>query len=182
MSTPVLVGIGSNQNREACLQAALDALTGWFGELALSPVYESPAVGFDGSPFLNMVAAFNTAMPLAELWHRFKQLEADHGRVRGSARFAAQTLDIDILTYGDKVGVFCGVELPRPEIRVNAFVLKPLADVAGSRVHPQCGQSYQDLWQLHRAGPPLHRVNFSWRGRVISNAVGGAETSDQGIG
>ena len=178
----MLVGIGSNQNREACLQAALDALTGWFGELALSPVYESPAVGFDGSPFLNMVAAFNTAMPLAELSRRFKQLEAYHGRVRGSARFAAQTLDIDILTYGDKVGVFCGVELPRPEIRVNAFVLKPLADVAGSRVHPQCGQSYQDLWQLHRAGPPLHRVTFSWRGRVISSAVGGAEAGDQGIG
>jgi 2-amino-4-hydroxy-6-hydroxymethyldihydropteridine diphosphokinase len=176
------VGIGSNQNREVCLQAALDALTDWFGELALSPVYESQAVGFDGSPFLNMVAGFNTAMPLAELSRRFKQLEADHGRLRGSARFAAQTLDIDILTYGDQVGVFCGVELPRAEILVNAFVLKPLADVAGSRLHPQRGQSYQDLWQLHRAGPPLHRVNFSWRDRVISNAVGGAETSDQGIG
>ena len=182
MNTPVLVGIGSNQNREACLQAALDALADWFGELALSPVYESQAVGFDGSPFLNMVAGFNTAMPLAELSRRFKQLEADHGRLRGSARFAAQTLDIDILTYGDQVGVFCGVELPRAEILVNAFVLKPLADVAGSRLHPQRGQSYQDLWQLHRAGPPLHRVNFSWRDRVISNAVGGAETSDQGIG
>ena len=182
MNTPVLVGIGSNQNREVCLQAALDALTDWFGELALSPVYESQAVGFDGSPFLNMVAGFNTAMPLAELSRRFKQLEADHGRLRGSARLAAQTLDIDILTYGDQVGVFCGVELPRAEILVNAFVLKPLADVAGSRLHPQRGQSYQDLWQLHRAGPPLHRVNFSWRDRVISNAVGGAETSDQGIG
>jgi len=182
VNTPVLVGIGSNQNREACLQAALDALAYWFGELALSPVYESQAVGFDGSPFLNMVAGFNTAMPLAELSRRFKQLEADHGRLRGSARFAAQTLDIDILTYGDQVGVFCGVELPRAEILVNAFVLKPLADVAGSRLHPQRGQSYQDLWQLHRAGPPLHRVNFSWRDRVISNAVGGAETSDQGIG
>jgi 2-amino-4-hydroxy-6-hydroxymethyldihydropteridine diphosphokinase len=182
VNTPVLVGIGSNQNREVCLQAALDALTDWFGELALSPVYESQAVGFDGSPFLNMVAGFNTAMPLAELSRRFKQLEADHGRLRGSARFAAQTLDIDILTYGDQVGVFCGVELPRAEILVNAFVLKPLADVAGSRLHPQRGQSYQDLWQLHRAGPPLHRVNFSWRDRVISNAVGGAETSDQGIG
>jgi 2-amino-4-hydroxy-6-hydroxymethyldihydropteridine diphosphokinase len=181
VSIPVLVGIGSNQNREACLQAALDALTDLFGELALSPVYESPAVGFDGSPFLNMVAAFNTAMPLAELSRRFKQLEADHGRVRGSARFAAKTLDIDILTYGDKVGVFCGVELPRAEIRVNAFVLKPLADVAGSRVHPQCGQTYQDLWQLHRVGPPLRRVNFSWRGRVISSAVGGKEASDQGV-
>ncbi|PFG10010.1 MULTISPECIES: 2-amino-4-hydroxy-6-hydroxymethyldihydropteridine diphosphokinase [unclassified Marinobacter] len=182
MNTPVLVGIGSNQNREACLQVALDALADWFGELALSPVYESQAVGFDGSPFLNMVAGFNTAMPLAELSRRFKQLEANHGRLRGSARFAAQTLDIDILTYGDQVGVFCGVELPRAEILVNAFVLKPLADVAGSRLHPQRGQSYQDLWQLHRAGPPLHRVNFSWRDRVISNAVGGAETSDQGIG
>ena len=178
----MLVGIGSNQNREAGLRAALDALTGWFGELALSPVYESPAVGFDGSPFLNMVVGFDTNLPLAELSRRFKQLEAEHGRIRGSARFAAQTLDIDMLTYGERVGVFCGVELPRAEILVSAYVLKPLADVAGTRLHPQCGQSYQQLWCLHRAGPPLRRVHFSWCGRVISTVVGGAETGNQCIG
>lgn len=182
MSVSVLVGIGSNQNREVCVQAALDALADWFGELVLSPVYESPAVGFKGSPFLNMVAGFNTAITLVELSRRFKQLESDHGRIRGSARFAARTLDIDILTYGEQTGVFSGVELPRAEILVNAFVLKPLADVAGSRLHPQCGQSYHDLWQLHRAGPALQKVDFSWRGRIISSAVGGAEASDQGIG
>ncbi len=178
----MLVGIGSNLNREVGLRAALDGLAGWFGELALSPVYESPAVGFNGSPFLNMVVGFDTDLPLVELSRRFKKLEADHGRVRGSPRYAAQALDIDILTYGERVGVFCGVALPRAEILVNAHVLKPLADVAGPRLHPQYGQSYQQLWRMHRAGQPLQRVEFSWRGRLISTAVGSAETGNQSIG
>lgn len=182
MSTPVLVGIGSNLHREAGLRAALDALSGWFEELVLSPVYESPAVGFEGSPFLNMVVGFETCLPLTELSRRFKKLEADHGRLPGSPRYAPQALDIDLLTFGEKVGVFCGIELPRPEILINAHVLKPLADVAGARLHPECGHSYQQLWQLHRTGQPLQRVDFSWRGRVISTAVGRAKAGNQGIG
>ncbi|MEP2616097.1 2-amino-4-hydroxy-6-hydroxymethyldihydropteridine diphosphokinase, partial [Marinobacter alexandrii] len=51
----VYISIGSNVDRERYVTAALDALANWFGGLEISPVYESEAVGFNGSPFLNLV-------------------------------------------------------------------------------------------------------------------------------
>jgi len=168
----VYISIGSNVNREHYVTAALDALSVWFGELTISPVYDSEAVGFDGSPFLNLVVGVDTSLPVAELSRRFKQLEADNGRRRDVPKFSARTLDLDILTHGDAVGRVDGVELPRGEILKNAFVLRPLADIAPEDVHPVCGKSYGRLWREYSTGQKLWPVNFSWQGRQISNAAG----------
>ena len=56
----VFLGVGSNIERERGITAGLDALRGLFDELALSSVYDSDAVGFEGQPFLNLVAAVST--------------------------------------------------------------------------------------------------------------------------
>ena len=53
----VYLGVGSNIERERYIVAGLDALQGLFGELALSSVYDSAAIGFEGQPFLNLVVA-----------------------------------------------------------------------------------------------------------------------------
>jgi len=168
----VYISIGSNIERYRHVSAALDALAGWFGELAISPVYESESVGFDGSDFLNLVVGVDTTLPVAELSQRFKQLEAENGRRRDVPKFSARTLDLDILTYGDAVGRIEGVELPRGEILKNAFVLRPLADIAPEAVHPVCGKSYGQLWREYSTGQKLWPVDFSWQGRQISSAAG----------
>ncbi|MBW4935573.1 2-amino-4-hydroxy-6-hydroxymethyldihydropteridine diphosphokinase [Marinobacter sp. F4206] len=168
----VFISIGSNIDRERYVSAALDALKAWFGELEISPVYESEAVGFDGSPFLNLVVGVTTALSVGELSRCFKQLEADNGRRRDVPKFSARTLDLDILTYGDQIGQIDGVELPRGEILKNAFVLRPLADIAPEAVHPVCGRSYRDLWNDYNTGQKLWPVDFIWQGRRISQAAG----------
>ena len=56
----VFLGVGSNIERERYITAGLDALQGLFGELALSSVYDSAAIGFEGQPFLNLVAGVDT--------------------------------------------------------------------------------------------------------------------------
>lgn len=123
----VYISIGSNIDRERYITAALDALAGWFDEPLISSVYESESVGFDGSPFYNLVVGVDTDLSVADLSARFKQLEADNGRRRGVPKFSPRTLDLDILTYDHEVGRVDGVELPRGEILKNAFVLLPLA-------------------------------------------------------
>lgn len=168
----VYISVGTNIDREHHVSAALDALADWFGELVISPVYESEAVGFDGSAFFNLVVGVDTELSVGELSRRFKQLEADNGRRRNVPRFSARTLDLDILTYGTRTGVVDGVELPRGEILKNAFVLRPLADIAPDEQHPVCGERYQDLWQEYRSGQKLWPVDFKWQGRQISQAVG----------
>lgn len=166
----VYISIGSNIDRENHVRSALDALYQWFGDLALSSVYESEAVGFDGAPFFNLVVGVQTELSVGELSARFKQLEADNGRRRNVPKFSGRTLDLDILTYDKQVGQIDGVELPRGEILKNAFVLRPLAELAPDERHPSTGKSYAGLWQTYDRDQKLWPVDFFWQGRLISRA------------
>ncbi len=166
----VFLSLGSNIERQRHIVAALDALAAEFGELALSPVYESEAVGFVGDNFFNLVVAITTELAVDQLSVGLKAIEDANGRDRSGPKFSGRTLDIDILTYGDAVGVIDGVELPRDEILTNAFVLRPLADLAGAEKHPQLQQRYDELWRSYREAQQLWPVDFSWRGRQFSHA------------
>jgi 2-amino-4-hydroxy-6-hydroxymethyldihydropteridine diphosphokinase len=164
----VYLGVGSNIERERYITAGLDALQGLFCELALSSIYDSAAIGFDGQSFLNLVVQVETDLGVGELARQLRHIEVEHGRPAHATRFSSRQLDIDILTYDDKVGVFEGVELPRGEILENAFVLCPLAELAPGAVHPVIGENYLALWQsFDRAAQDLDKVDFVWRGRVI---------------
>ncbi|WP_116368298.1 2-amino-4-hydroxy-6-hydroxymethyldihydropteridine diphosphokinase [Parahaliea mediterranea] len=167
----VYLGLGSNIERERYLAAGLDALAALYGELCLSPVYDCEAIGFDGQPFLNMVVGIDTRASVAELARDLRRIETEHGRLPGATRYSPRQLDIDLLTYGDATGVVDGVRLPRPEILRNAFVLRPLADLAPAEPHPLDGRCYAALWEAFDQGSQqVRRAGFRWRGRVISTA------------
>ena len=166
--TRVYLGLGSNIERERYITAGLDALQGLFGELALSSVYDGAAIGFEGQPFLNLVVGVDTALGVGEMARRLRHIEVEHGRPADATRFSSRQLDIDILTYGADTGVIEGVELPRGEILENAFVLRPLAELAPDEVHPVVERSYRELWQDYdRTSQVLEKVDFQWRGREI---------------
>ncbi len=162
----VYLGIGSNIDPQLHVALALDALAARFGSLCLSPVYESEAVGFAGDNFLNLVVGLDTTLSLDDLSRWLKALEARHGRTPQTPRFSARTLDLDILLYDDLAGDFGGIRLPRPEILANAFVLRPLADVAGDLRHPETGRCYADHWRDYRNDQRLWPVSFSWRQKM----------------
>jgi len=92
------------------------------------------------------VVGFDTDWSIAQLMQRFHQIEAEHGRVREGPKFAARSLDIDLLLYGDLVVKQDKLDLPRPEILEYAFVLRPLAEVAGDVPHPVISKTYSELW------------------------------------
>ena len=167
----VYLGIGSNIERERYVVAGLDALAGLFGQLALSSVYDSASIGFTGQPFFNLVVGVDTQLSPGQLARQLRHIEMEHGRPANAPRFSARQLDIDILTHGQLSGTVEGVVLPRGEILENAFVLCPLAELAGAAVHPVAGRTYLELWQRYdRDSQPLQKVDFSWRGRWISRA------------
>ena len=143
----VYLGLGSNVNAEHNLKSALHALERQFGNVELSPVYRSKAVGFSGDDFLNACCRIETNMSPGQLKQWLAELENQHGRRRGLPKFADRTLDIDILLYDDLCGEFDGLVLPRDEILKYAHVLRPLADLAHDLKHPGNDKTYAEYWQ-----------------------------------
>jgi len=143
----VFVSIGSNIKAASNIRSALRVLQQHFGTLIQSPSYQSPAVGFKGEPFYNLVIGFSTEMALWDLYRHLRQVETDHGRQRSGAKFSSRPLDLDIVLYDALQLSDERLTLPSPEIETYAFVLKPLADCIPDQQHPLLKQNYQQLWQ-----------------------------------
>jgi len=142
----VYVSIGSNIDRETNIRGAVRMLRKHYGSLTLSRVYETPAEGFDGAAFYNLVAGFDIDEPVERVRQALVDIETAHGRKRGGARFGARTLDLDLLLYDDLVRHTDGVDIPRGEIVKYAFVLGPLAEIAPDLKHPETGERLRAMW------------------------------------
>ena len=133
--TAVFVDIGSNIERRKNIQSCVDQLRCDFPDIVFSKAYESEAFGFEGDPFINLSAGFNTDLSYPALKAYLKELENKHARKRNSKKFISRTLDVDILLFGDQV-LQPEHDVPRAEILKFPFVLFPLAEIAGEVIHP----------------------------------------------
>lgn len=163
-----VLGLGSNIAREHHLRRALAALETLAAPqtLSVSPVVESVPVGFDDARhFYNLVVAFDTFLAPQALEAECKTIERANGRPSGPAKLVARTLDIDLLLWGDAVGRFGDVDLPREDILRYAFVLHPLSLLLPDHRHPTDGRSFADLWAaFDAAAQPHERVAADWLG------------------
>ena len=158
----VYVSVGSNIERERHVRAALVALEQRFGSVAVSTIYESAAVGFDGAAFYNLVVAFDTDEEVHAVAAALDAIEDANGRRRNGPRFSSRTLDLDLLLYDDLVLDEPGLRLPRKEIPDYAFVLKPLLELAPDGVHPVSGRRYAELWaEFDVDSQPLRPVTLA---------------------
>ncbi len=142
----VYVSLGSNIERQLHIHYGLRQLTRAFTTIIVSSIYESPAQGFKGPAFYNMVVGFDTELTITELKSKLHHIELSCGRNAETQSFVSRTLDIDILLYGDLIEYCRDYEIPRSDIVKYDFVLCPLAEVAGQAYHPQLKLSYADLW------------------------------------
>ncbi|MDP2610456.1 MULTISPECIES: 2-amino-4-hydroxy-6-hydroxymethyldihydropteridine diphosphokinase [unclassified Oceanobacter] len=153
----VFLGIGSNQRPEENIVAGLVALEQQFCLEQVSPWYRSPAMGFDGPAFINLVVKISTDLSLQALGRVLKQLERDFGRAPDAVKFSSRTLDVDVLLYNDLVGEYEGHSLPRGDIRRCAFVLRPLLDIAPDLSCPSSHQRFDSFWPA-LALQPLEQI------------------------
>lgn len=151
----VYLSLGSNIEPEQRLTAAVRALRERFGAVILSPLYRTRAVGFEGDDFLNAAARIVTEMSPLDLNDWLHALEASEGRRRDVPRFSSRTLDVDMLLYDDLLLEGDGhLQLPRAELTQQAFVLKPMADIAPDLLHPTLGHTLIELWRAFPAPVP----------------------------
>ena len=140
------LGLGSNIDARDNISSGIDALRQAFGRVECSPVYQTPAFGFKGDEFINLVARVETDMGPLELKSFLTDLEDRHGRDRQSPKFSDRTLDIDTLLYDDLYLLSPALNIPHDEILEAVHVLKPLAELAPGLIHPVCRETMIELW------------------------------------
>ncbi len=158
----VFVGLGANLgDRGAQLAVAVTALDHEpdVTVVAVSPVYEGPAILPDDEPqppYLNAVIELRTTLEPAELLEVFHQIEHAAGRERHTL-WEPRPLDLDLLLYGNHVVWDDDLAVPHPRMGERRFVLQPLADLAPDLVVPGVGVSVRDLL-AHCADPSKLRA------------------------
>lgn len=148
MNRTAVIALGSNQgDRRAHLERAVAELSGWLGDLRVSPAIEtapappSPA----GDPlYLNAVAVGTTALGARELLNRLLAIERTGGRTRPHPG-APRTLDLDLILLGADIVQEPGLEVPHPRFRDRRFVLEPLVGLAPDLVDPVTGLTIREL-------------------------------------
>ena len=159
----VFISLGSNIDRNANTRAGIRALRAHYGDVRLSSVYESEAVGFEGDSFFNMVIALNTSEDVQQVAATLRHIEDEYGRDRSVPKFSSRTLDLDLLLYDDLIIHEDGLQIPRDEILKRAFVLWPLAEVAPDLKHPVAKKSYATLWmEFDKSKEKLRPIVFDY--------------------
>jgi 2-amino-4-hydroxy-6-hydroxymethyldihydropteridine diphosphokinase len=157
-----LIALGSNLgDRAAHLRTALAKLSRLPHTrlLARSAWDETPPIGGPGAqgPFLNGAVLASTSLEPRALLDELQRIESEVGRVR-SERWAARTLDLDLLLVDGLELHFDRLELPHPRMHYRHFVLRPAAEVAPWMVHPESGLTLAALLDHIDRGPLEARV------------------------
>ncbi|MFT4297432.1 MAG: 2-amino-4-hydroxy-6-hydroxymethyldihydropteridine diphosphokinase [Micropruina sp.] len=140
---PVVFSIGSNLgDRLGYLQGAVEALSAT-PELTIvdvSSVYETAPVGpvLDQPDFLNIVVLADSTMASLVLLERAQAIEESFRRTR-EVPGGARTLDVDLITVGDRVKDTPALTLPHPRAHQRAFVLVPWLEIDPAARLPRLG-------------------------------------------
>jgi 2-amino-4-hydroxy-6-hydroxymethyldihydropteridine diphosphokinase len=127
------VGLGANLGEAArTVEQAIAALAALPGcTLAgRSSLWRAAPVRAGGPDYVNAVAALDTVLAPHALLAALQAIEQAHGRERPYPN-APRTLDLDLLLHGDARLTTPVLTLPHPRLHERAFVLAPLAELAG---------------------------------------------------
>jgi len=98
-------------------------------------VVSSPYGGVEQDDFYNGVIELSTYYEPNNLLMFLQEIEKKYGRIR-EVHWGPRTLDLDIIMYDDLVISSEMLIVPHPDMLERDFVMKPLAEIAGYRLHP----------------------------------------------
>lgn len=150
------ISLGSNIEPETYLPRAVLALK-TLGELvAVSHVYQNPAVGpTPQDDYLNAAVLLSTDRSPFEIRDALRTIEARLDRVRTEDKYAPRTIDLDLCLLGAQSLKTSSFELPDPDILERAHLAIPLAELMPDFLHPELGAPLADIAKRLRPGAAL---------------------------
>lgn len=132
MMEKLYLALGSNLgDRERNITRALELLDIRFNghALAISPMMETKAIGFDGKDFINCVALYDCGSDPFDVLDICKSIERQMGRTdereydaEGRRVYHDRIIDIDILMYGDRKIDSDRLVLPHPQVETRPYI------------------------------------------------------------
>lgn len=156
-----LLSLGTNlgdrlQNLQFCIDAIHEEVA---TVVQVSPVYETPAWGFEAAPFYNCMIQVHTLKSATKILSKILKLEKKLGRTRSEkSGYQSRIIDIDIIAFNDELIETENLIVPHPRLEMRNFVLYPLKDIAGKWVHPKTKELISDLIQNSTDSSAIERV------------------------
>jgi len=137
MSEVAFIALGSNLgDRTAYLEMGRAAIGRLEGTTitARSDIEETEPFGESGQgPYLNQMVAIQTTLTPSELLAALKSIERAAGRIRSDVKWGPRTLDLDIVTFGDRNVNESGLTVPHPGLADRDFWQREIAQIQGAR-------------------------------------------------
>lgn len=151
-----LVAIGANLgDARSNVQLALEGLSGIAEVQAVraSSLHQTAPIGGppDQPRFVNAAAVLETSLAPDAVLRSLQRVEQGLGRQRRE-RWAARTIDLDLLLYDRLIVQQQEFQIPHPRLSFRPFVLAPAVEVAGDRVHPLLGKTLSELLDQLESG------------------------------
>lgn len=144
------VAVGSNIEPEENVRKGVAKLAAQVDVLGLSTFYRTPPLGRpEQAAFINGIVEIETELSPRDLKAALRKIETECGRVRTDDRYAARTLDLDVIVYEDLAITQEGLTLPDPEIPVRPFLAVPLAELAPELLLAGDGRKVSELARAH---------------------------------
>ena len=143
----IYIALGSNIFPQDNILNAIKLLKEQITISATSTFYSTPPLGSKNQEnFINGVIAGETIIPAKKLkFETLRTIESKLGRIRSEDKFAARTIDLDLLIYGDKVIKSTELILPDPEILTRPFLAFSLYELAPELILPGCNIPIKEI-------------------------------------
>ena len=158
------IALGSNEgDRIDLLQAAIDQIHLQIGDIKIiSPVYETPAWGFEGNAFLNACLTVSSRFTAERVLQLLLEIEVALGRQRSDvSTYQNRSIDLDILFVEDEIIETNLLKVPHPQMQHRKFVLLPLSDIASAFMHPVIKKTVKEILDISGDHAHISRYNES---------------------
>jgi 2-amino-4-hydroxy-6-hydroxymethyldihydropteridine diphosphokinase len=151
------IALGSNIDPETNLPLAAARLSDLGNPIAVSKVYQNPAIAAEPQPdYLNAAVLIETPLDPLTIRDKLREIEAGMGRIRTEDKFARRTIDLDLCILGDRVLDHAQLSLPDPDLLERAYLAVTLAELRPDYPHPLTGETLKEIANKLQKDVNLH--------------------------